>query len=225
MPGEVWGILGANGCGKSTLFRTVLGLAAPSSGSITVLGSDEPDLYRRHMSVMLDDPAFDPSRSGRAALEAASIIKGCTRSDWQPLADLLEMTPFLKRKVGAYSFGMKKRLALIVALMKPAEVYLLDEPGNGLDVPGIVGVRRILQDLQHQGKTVILSSHLLGDVERTCTHVALMLRGKVIETGSMQEVVGNYASLEDSFMAKLGHAPSTDFGGTTPTQNTFPPQL
>lgn len=201
--GQILGLLGPNGCGKSTLFKMVLGLAQPTEGQISVLGSTVPDEYKQRMSVMLDESSFDPSRSGAENIQTVAIIKGCTKADYMPWVQMLEMEPFLRRKVGKYSYGMKKRLALAAALMKPAELYLLDEPGNGLDIPGIVQVRSILQKLREEGRTVILSSHLLGDVERTCTHVALMHRGKLLEQGTTQDVVGGYNSLEDSFMAKL----------------------
>lgn len=203
MEGQVLGLLGPNGCGKSTLFKIVLGLLLPDSGTVTIRGNADADQYRKQLSVALDDHYFDPNLSGMANLRATAVIKGCTEADFGPWIDALDMRPAMGKEVGKYSFGMRKRLSLIAALMKPADLYILDEPGNGLDIPGIVLVRQIIQDLKSKGKTVILSSHLLGDVERSCTHVGLMNQGKLFEYGLMQDVVGEFASLEDSFMAKL----------------------
>jgi ABC-2 type transport system ATP-binding protein len=201
--GQVLGVLGPNGCGKSTLFRMVLGLLHPDTGTVEMMGQSDPDLYRKQIAVALDEHYFDPNLTGLANLKAAAVIKQRKAGDYMPWVEALDLSGALSKRVGNYSFGMKKRLSLITALMKPADLYLLDEPANGLDIPGIVMVRSILAELKAKGKTIILSSHLLGDVERSCTHIALMSQGHLFEYGLTQDVVGGYDSLEDSFMAKL----------------------
>lgn len=201
--GQVLGILGPNGCGKSTLFRIMLGLLKADSGQFSILGMEDPDDYRSHMGIALDEGNFDPMMSGMGNLRTTAAIKGLSESDFMPYAERLEMIPALKKRVGKYSFGMKKRLSIIAAMMGSPRLLLLDEPGNGLDVPGNLLLRKLFKELQDSGTSILVSSHLLSDVEKVCTDLILMRDGELIEQGPTKQVIGEHMNLEESFIQKL----------------------
>jgi ABC-2 type transport system ATP-binding protein len=194
--GSIFGFLGPNGSGKTTTIRMLLGLAESSSGSIELLGNDLPkelDSTLPKVGALVEGPAFYPYMSGRNNL--IRIDSADRNSD--PKTRLKRVDAALervglvnaaKKKVHAYSLGMKQRLGLANALLKPRELLILDEPTNGLDPQGTREVRNLIRALSAEGITIFLSSHLLSEIEQLCSHVAVMTAGKIVAQGSLDDL-------------------------------------
>ncbi|HEX3650757.1 MAG TPA: ABC transporter ATP-binding protein [Pseudonocardiaceae bacterium] len=191
--GSVLGMLGPNGSGKTTTIRMLLGLVRPTEGEVELLGQRMPDGAARalpRVGALVEGPGFHPFLSGEdnlrriAAAEPLLATKDITRS----VTDALErvgLTAAKQRKFRAYSLGMKQRLGLAAALLVPRELVVLDEPTNGLDPAGTREIRKVVAELHAAGTTVLVSSHLLSEVEATCTHVAVLHRGNVVAQGEL----------------------------------------
>lgn len=195
-PGSVFGFLGPNGSGKTTTIRMLLGLASPTSGDIRVLGHAIPqalDQALPSVGALVEGPAFYPYLSGRANL--ARMDSADRFSDSSTRAERVEgalarvgLLNASEKKAGAYSLGMKQRLGLANALLKPRELLILDEPTNGLDPQGTREVRNLIRALAAEGITIFLSSHLLSEIEQLCSHVAVMSQGRLVAHGSLDEL-------------------------------------
>jgi ABC-2 type transport system ATP-binding protein len=187
-PGDVYGFLGANGSGKTTTVRMVLGLVLPTSGEIELLGERMPRGGRRvlpRVGALIEGPAHYGHLSGRENLSLldASGRGGSRRTRTQRVAEVLEQVGLDgvgRRPVKNYSLGMRQRLGLAGALLRRPELLVLDEPTNGLDPQGITEIRELLLDLNRGGTTVFLSSHLLAEVEQLCTRVGVLDRGRLV---------------------------------------------
>ena len=197
--GQVVGLLGPNGAGKTTALRVVLGLLRPTSGSVELLGQEvtpgAPVLAR--VGALVEGTGFLPHLSGRENLELFWRATGRPAGDAHleaalAVADLGER---VERRVGSYSQGMRMRLGIASALLGLPELLILDEPTNGLDPPQINAMRRVLRDYAATGRTVLVSSHLLAEVEATCTHVVVMARGAVVAQGSVADLVGTTTAI------------------------------
>ena len=191
--GEVFGLLGPNGSGKTTTLGMLLGLLAPTSGSVRLFGHDV-QRGREHLllrvGAIVEAPGFFPYLSGRDNLLYFQGITG--RSDPGEVRRLLELVglgPRATSKFSTYSTGMKQRLGVAYALLGDPELVVLDEPTNGLDPAGIAEMRVLIRDLGARGRTVILSSHLLHEVEQTCDHVAILSKGRLITQGRVNDLV------------------------------------
>ena len=191
--GEVFGFLGPNGSGKTTTIGMLLGLIWPTSGSIEFFGDgkSKPAKLLRRVGVVMDTPSFFPYLSGLNNLRYFAIITNCAnRGDIDRVIDMVGLKERAKDKVGTYSMGMKQRLSVAMALMHDPELVILDEPTNGLDPSGIIEFRETIRRLHGNGKTVFLSSHLLSEVEKVCSHVALINRGKILARGPVDDLLG-----------------------------------
>jgi ABC-2 type transport system ATP-binding protein len=191
--GEVFGFLGPNGSGKTTTIGMLLGLIWPTSGSIEFFGDEKskPAKLLRKVGVVMDTPSFFPYLSGLNNLRYFAIITNCAgRGDIDKAIEMAGLNERAKDKVRTYSMGMKQRLSVALALMHDPELVILDEPTNGLDPAGIIEFRETIRRLHGNGKTVFLSSHLLSEVEKVCSHVALINRGRILATGSVEELLG-----------------------------------
>jgi ABC-2 type transport system ATP-binding protein len=190
--GGVFGFLGPNGSGKTTTIRCLLGLIAPTAGRCRLLGaSSQGELHRviGRVGSIVEAPALFPSFSGRRNLR---LLAGLYRIGPKAVEDVLERVGLAARagdRVKTYSLGMKQRLGIAAALLKDPDVLILDEPANGLDPAGIKEVRDLLRSLGSQGRTVFLSSHLLGEVEQVCDRVAILSRGRCIASGPVGDVL------------------------------------
>jgi ABC-2 type transport system ATP-binding protein len=192
--GAVFGFLGPNGSGKTTTIRMLLGLAAASSGTASVLGSPMPrglDSVLPRVGALVEGPAFYPFLSGRANLRRLDSADPHAPSSTRSLrvGEALErvgLTAAAGKKVKAYSLGMKQRLGLANALLRPRELLVLDEPTNGLDPQGTREVRHLIRSLAAEGTTVFVSSHLLAEVEQICTHAAIMSAGRLVAQGTLE---------------------------------------
>jgi ABC-type multidrug transport system ATPase subunit len=196
--GDVYGFLGPNGSGKTTTVRMLLGLVLATSGSIELLGRPMPGSAGEvlpSVGALVEGPAAYAGLSGRAnlALIDAMGAGGVRSSRAGRIDDALErvgLGGIDRRPVRAYSLGMRQRLGLASALMRAPRLLVLDEPTNGLDPPQIAEMREVLQGYAASGRTVVVSSHLLAEVEQTCTHVVVMHRGSLVAAGSVAEIAG-----------------------------------
>jgi ABC-type multidrug transport system ATPase subunit len=187
--GSVFGILGPNGSGKTTLLGTILDVLKADAGSYSWFGGMPPDASRRNIGSFLETPNFYHYLSAVKNLEIAAAIKQRGKDD---ILRVLEQTGLLARKdskFSTYSLGMKQRLAIAAALLGSPKILVLDEPTNGLDPAGIAEIRQLIQDLSASGITIIMASHLLDEVEKVCTHVAILKRGDLLLTGPVDEVL------------------------------------
>ena len=194
--GSVFGFLGPNGSGKTTTIRMLLGLAEATEGDIKLLGHSIPsqlNVALPKVGALVEGPAFYPYLSGRKNLRrfdaADRFSNPTTRSDRvdQALARV-GLANAADKKAGAYSLGMKQRLGLANALLKPRDLLILDEPTNGLDPQGTREVRNLIRSLAAEGITIFLSSHLLGEIEQLCSHVAVMSEGHLVAHGTLDEL-------------------------------------
>lgn len=207
--GVVLGLLGPNGAGKTTTMRMAMGLIQPTEGSVFVFGErvtpGAPVLSR--IGAFVEGPGFLPHLSGRENLALYWRASGRTgEAYFDDVLEIAGLGPSIDRKVRTYSQGMKQRLGIAQAMLGMPDLLLLDEPTNGLDPPQIREMRQVLREYAKDGRTVILSSHLLGEVEQTCSHVVVMHRGTVVATGTVAELLADRSGqqLEDVFMDLVG---------------------
>jgi len=189
--GEVYGFLGPNGAGKTTTLRMLVGLITPTSGSATVAGATpgtRTSLAR--IGAMIEAPAFWPYLSGRDNLRLLARYCGAPESRIGPLLDEVELTQRAKDSFSTYSTGMKQRLGVAGALLKEPDLLILDEPTNGLDPQGMADFRQLIKRLGRGDRTVLLSSHLLNEVEQICTRVGVISKGKLVAEGTIDELRG-----------------------------------
>ncbi|WP_226344005.1 ABC transporter ATP-binding protein [Agilicoccus flavus] len=196
--GGVYGFLGPNGSGKTTTIRMLLGLVRPSAGEIEVLGAGTPgaivDVLHR-VGALVEGPAFHPYLSGRANLRRLDAADAradprTSRTRIDAAIERVGLTPAADKRFRAYSLGMKQRLAIAAALLAPRDLLVLDEPTNGLDPQGTREVRALIGALAREGTTVLVSSHLLSEIEQVCTHLGVMHAGRLVAQGSVAEVLG-----------------------------------
>ncbi|MEE8550157.1 MAG: ABC transporter ATP-binding protein [Gemmatimonadota bacterium] len=190
--GEVLGFLGPNGAGKSTTVGMILGLIAPSAGRVEYSG-----VSLKRIGAIIEAPAFYPYMSGRDNLRALALAGGGVPPD--RIEDLLEYVGLADRPKSpyrTYSMGMKQRLGIASTLLADPALVILDEPTNGLDPAGQREIRSLIPQLAHEGRSVLLASHLLNEVEQVCDRVAILRRGKLLEMGTVSDIVGRGGFLE-----------------------------
>ena len=193
--GEVYGFLGPNGAGKTTTLRMLSGLLRPTSGSATVAGGvpGSPGSLAR-LGAMVETPAFYPYLSGRDNLRVVARYAGVSKARIEPVLEQVDLSSRARHKFKTYSTGMKQRLGVAAALLKDPELLILDEPTSGLDPQGTVEMRALIKNLRTGGRTVLLSSHLLNEVELTCDRVGVIASGKLVAEGTVDELRGRGGS-------------------------------
>jgi len=191
LPGQVTGFVGPNGAGKSTTMRVVLGLDAPDAGTALIGGRPYQSLRRPLTGVgaLLDAAALQPSRSARNHLLWLAHSQGLTASRVDEVVAQSGLQAVIRRKAGGYSLGMRQRLGIAAALLGDPPVLMLDEPFNGMDPEGIVWMRGFLRSLAAQGRAVLVSSHLMGELQDTADHLVVAGRGRVIADASVTELI------------------------------------
>ncbi|MBN2839997.1 MAG: ATP-binding cassette domain-containing protein [Coriobacteriia bacterium] len=189
--GGVVGFVGPNGSGKSTTIRMLLGLINPSAGSGEVLGApiSKPAAYAHRVGALIESPSFVPSLSARANLRSLAALRGLPTTRVAEVVDTVGLSGRERDLVKTYSLGMKQRLAIAAALLPDPELLILDEPTNGLDPAGIVEVRILLQELGAQGRTLLVSSHLLSEIEAACSQVVIIRFGEMLFSGPLAELM------------------------------------
>jgi ABC-2 type transport system ATP-binding protein len=207
--GSIAGLIGPNGAGKTTTLRLLLGLVRPNAGRATVLGCPlaEPDRYLPRVGALIEAPAFYPSLSGRTNLEVLALLGGQRGSRVNDMLETVDLSDRAGDRVGTYSLGMKQRLGVAMALLPDPELLVLDEPANGLDPLGIIEMRELLRRLRDQGKTIVLSSHLLGELEHVADWLVMLHKGKALFCGSARDLLTQRVELviepEDAVQREL----------------------
>lgn len=190
-PGQVTGFVGPNGAGKSTTMRVILGLDSVDEGSALIGGQPYRSLRRplSHVGSLLDAGALQPSRTGRNHLLWLAHSQGLTAKRVDEVLESVGMAGAARRKAGGYSLGMRQRLGIAAAMLADPLVLMLDEPFNGLDPEGIVWIRGFLRSLAAQGRAVLVSSHLMGELQDAATHLVVVGRGRLVADTSVAELV------------------------------------
>lgn len=195
-PGQVFGLLGPNGSGKTTTLGMILDVIKPSSGSYSWFDEAPSADSRKQIGAILETPCFYPYLSAVRNLRIIAKIKECPESR---IDEVLKQVGLFERKDDSfktYSLGMKQRLAIASALLADPPVLILDEPTNGLDPQGIVEIREIIQQIASSGKTIILASHLLDEVQKVCTHFCVLRKGEKLYQGSVDEALSDQKTIE-----------------------------
>src|SRR5260370_672183 len=205
--GEVYGFLGPNGAGKTTTLRMLVGLIKPTTGTASVAGAG-PGTHQSlaRLGAMVESPAFWPYLSGRDNLRL--LARYCRISDRRVglVLDEVEMSQRAHRAFGTYSTGMKQRLGVAAALLKDPQLLILDEPTNGLDPQGMAEFRDLIKRLGQGDRTVLLSSHLLGEVEQICTRVGVISQGRLVAEGTIEEIRGGAQLIVRAAPVEKAHA-------------------
>jgi ABC-2 type transport system ATP-binding protein len=190
-PGQVTGFVGPNGAGKSTTMRVVLGLASADEGTALIGGARYASLRRplSHVGSLLDAAALQPSRSARNHLLWLAHSQGLTARRVDEVTEQAGLAGVIRRKAGGYSLGMRQRLGIAAALLGDPPVLMMDEPFNGMDPEGIVWMRGFLRSLAAQGRAVLVSSHLMGELEGSADHLIVVGRGHVIADASVRDLI------------------------------------
>ncbi len=189
--GAVFGILGPNGSGKTTLLGIIMDILKPTSGSYKLLDEVPNERHRSQIGTFLETPNFYHYLSAVQNLKIAAAIKGRGEEDIPRVLEMVNLTQRKDSRFNTYSLGMKQRLAIASCLLGNPEVLILDEPTNGLDPVGIAEIRALIKKLHLEGKTIIMASHLLDEVEKVCTHVGILKKGELVASGNVNEILAN----------------------------------
>ncbi|MFI7021769.1 ABC transporter ATP-binding protein [Micromonospora sp. NPDC049900] len=219
-PGRVTGFLGPNGAGKTTTLRMLLNLVTPSAGTATIGGRRYPDLVDplRHVGAVLEASSAHKGRTGINHLRVICAAAGLPRQRAEEALAMVGLTPAAKRKFKGYSLGMKQRLGIAAAMVGDPRVLILDEPANGLDPEGIRWMRGFLKGLAAEGRTVLVSSHLLSEMQLLADDVVIIAAGQLVRQGPVEQVIGSMAQgarvrvrtpQADALTAALAGGPAT----------------
>ena len=196
--GSVYGILGPNGSGKTTLLGIIMDVLKSSGGTYKLFDEIPDESHRRRIGTLLETPNFYHYLSAVQNLKVTARIKQQSNDDIERVLDIVDLSKRKDSAFSTYSLGMKQRLAIAAALLGNPEVLVFDEPTNGLDPVGIAEIRTLILKLAQQGKTIIMASHMLDEVEKVCTHVAILKYGQLITHGDVNEILVNEDIVEVS---------------------------
>jgi ABC-2 type transport system ATP-binding protein len=189
--GQIYGLLGPNGSGKTTTLGIVLGILTQDSGHFTWFDNQYGEHHRQRIGAILETPNFLSYLNAKDNLKIISLIKNSDQDNFDDVLKLVNLYHRKDSKFSTYSLGMKQRLAIAGALIGNPDILIFDEPTNGLDPQGIAEVRMILKQIADQGKTVIMASHILDEVEKICSHVGIMKNGKLLASGAIGQILNN----------------------------------
>jgi ABC-2 type transport system ATP-binding protein len=216
--GQVFGMLGPNGSGKTTTLGMLMGVVNPTSGDFSWFGEQPTHHIRKKIGAVLEHPIFYPYLSGQKNLELNAMIKQCPESNIPHVLSLVELSDRKNDKYKTYSLGMKQRLAIASALLNNPTVLILDEPTNGLDPMGIAEIRELIKKIAANGKTIILASHLLDEVQKVCSHFAVLKKGNLVHYGPVGDVGNGFELVEINAEIENLNQILLDFSGTSAIQ-------
>ncbi|MDZ4787854.1 MAG: ABC transporter ATP-binding protein [Blastochloris sp.] len=196
--GQVFGLLGPNGSGKTTLLASILDVIRPSSGTYTWFDGKAGSHVRRRIGALLETPNFYPYLNADQNLSIVAGIKNVPQTSFDSLLELVQLKDRRRSTFKTYSLGMKQRLALAACLIGDPDVLILDEPTNGLDPEGMIQIRKIILEIASRGKTILLASHILDEVEKICSHVAIIKNGKRLASGAVGSILSDLPTVEIS---------------------------
>ncbi|MFA8299666.1 MAG: ABC transporter ATP-binding protein [Hyphomicrobiales bacterium] len=202
--GSVYGILGPNGSGKTTTLGILLGVINSDSGDFYWFGEKNDNKIRRRIGAIIETPLFYPYMSGENNLKIIADIKGIPYSEISKVLDLVELSSRKSYPFRTYSLGMKQRLAIAGAMLGNPEVLILDEPTNGLDPQGIADIRELILKIASQGITILIASHLLDEIQKICSHVAILQYGKLLSSGNVNTILNDATYIELSVTKDIG---------------------
>ncbi|MCL2045989.1 MAG: ABC transporter ATP-binding protein [Oscillospiraceae bacterium] len=206
-PGEVLGLLGPNGSGKTTTMKAIAGLVQPTRGTVRICGIDavkNHEAAMKHTGCLIEAPAlYDHMTALQNLKMAARFYKGVDNGRIDEVLHLVDMEKYRKDKVSTFSLGMRQRLGLALALLSEPELLILDEPANGLDIEGMIYVREVVTNAASKGAAVLISSHLAHEIEQCATKAAIIYSGKLLCVESMEGILSQSPSLEDFFLAQV----------------------
>lgn len=194
--GQVYGILGPNGSGKTTTLGMILDVIAPTEGSFRWFEQDDTVEARKSIGAILETPCFYPYLTAVQNLRVSAHIKKCGTENIETVLKQVSLFDRKDDKFKTYSLGMKQRLSIAAALLSNPPVLILDEPTNGLDPEGIAEVRELIKEIAASGKTIIMASHLLDEVQKVCTHFCVLRKGKKLHEGNVSETLGEINKIE-----------------------------
>ena len=204
--GEIFGFLGPNGAGKTTAMKILTGLSRPDSGSCRIMGADVFESFTDAMKKtgsIIENVVPYPNLTALENMELIASFKGGTKENSEACLKRVGMEKFMNEKTKNFSLGMKQRLGFAMAMSGEPEVMILDEPLNGLDVSGMVEIRNIIKEMAEGGCTFLISSHLIHDVELTCTKVGILFSGKMVNVDTTENIIKNYSSLENYYLSEV----------------------
>lgn len=218
--GAVYGILGPNGSGKTTLLGIVMDVLNATSGSYLWNGQEGSQENRKRIGTLLETPNFYPYLSAERNLQIAAGIKGYDHSDIPRVLKIVNLYERKDSPFSSYSLGMKQRLAIASALLGDPEVLVFDEPTNGLDPAGIAEIRQLILQLHTAGKTIIMASHILDEVEKVCTHVTIIQKGNIKASGTVAEVL-HTGEVQTTTLIEIGAKGLTELQSKIPAMPGF----
>lgn len=201
--GQVYGILGPNGSGKTTTLGILTGILKERNGNFEWFGKPLNGESKRKIGTILETPNFYPYLSGRKNLKITSLIKNAKKERISEVLDFVGLSHNPRQSFKKYSLGMKQRLAIASAILNDPEVLILDEPTNGLDPSGIIEIREMIMELAKQGKTILLASHLLDEVQKVCTHTLILKSGKLLYDGPIEDKNSNDLEISANNLEEL----------------------
>jgi ABC-2 type transport system ATP-binding protein len=220
--GQVFGLLGPNGSGKTTTLGIILGILSQDNGDFEWFGGKYGQYARKQIGAILETPNFYPYLDADRNLDIVAHIRGVQIENFDAVLELVNLKDRRTSKFSTYSLGMKQRLAIAATLIGDPQVVIFDEPTNGLDPMGISEVRNILRRIANTGKTVIMASHLLDEVEKICSHVGILRKGELLEVGPVGSIINGDIAIEvaaqdleklKSWLGGLSVTKNLDFNG------------
>jgi len=207
--GQVYGLLGPNGSGKTTTMKIMTGLIHSDEGHVKIFGEDpgeDMEKAMQHVGCLVESPSYYPYLTAKQNLEIVKrLYPDCSQASIGHILEQVGLSACQNEKAEKYSLGMKQRLGLAMTLLSEPELLILDEPSNGLDIEGMADVRGIIREQAKKGRTILISSHLAGEIEQICTDVAIIREGTLLSTEKVPKLLTDYGSVENYYLTLVNN--------------------